>query len=167
MYIITLSKLQVGQVKSSLAKVGFAFTDIKEVSSEQGYTTYGTLETQTSLIVVRVSNHICSMKNWTDRYKPSLVANKKLARRMGQNIQSQYKKRCFFSIVFKAFDYEPNDNGSWKAICAEYVFDPISVEEDGQIIQIANDAAKLQQGNVVSICGINPTMDERALSSKE
>lgn len=143
-----------------LSKVGFSFSDVKETDSEKGVTTYGTLETKSSLIVVRVSNHICSMRNWTERYKPVSVPNKKLARRMGNNIQTQYKKRVFFSIVFKAFDYKPNDNGTWKATCAEYVFNPLTVEENGLIVNIANDAKKLRNGEIITICCMNPKIRE-------
>lgn len=133
-----LSIRQVGVIKSVLAKCGFTFENVQESSTEDGYTVYGMHETKDSLIVVRISNHMCSMKNWTDRYKAALIPNKKLLRRMRGNLQKKYKKRCFFSIVFKAFDYAVNDNGSWKAICNEYVFNPIEVEKNGKIANIAN-----------------------------
>lgn len=155
-----ISIRQVGAVKTILAKSGFTFENVKEDSTKDGYTTYGTFNTPSAIIVVRLSNHICSMKNWTERYKPKLIAKPKLLRRMGKNIQDPYKERCFFSIVFKAFDYSVNDSGSWKAICNEYVFNPIEVEEGGTIGQIANDAKGLNRGKPSTINGIQPQIRE-------
>ena len=149
-----ISIRQVGAVKTILAKSGFIFENVKEDSTKDGYTTYGTFKTPSAIIVVRLSNHICSMKNWTERYKP------KLLRRMGKNIQDPYKERCFFSIVFKAFDYSVNDSGSWKAICNEYVFNPTEVEEGGTIGQIAHDAKGLNRGKPSTINGIQPQIRE-------
>ena len=155
-----ISIRQVGAVKTILAKSGFTFENAKEDSTKDGYTTYGTFKTPSAIIVVRLSNHICSMKNWTERYKPKLIAKPKLLRRMGKNIQDPYKERCFFSIVFKAFDYSVNDSGSWKAICNEYVFNPIEVEEGGTIGKIANDAKGLNRGKPSTINGIQPQIRE-------
>ena len=155
-----ISIRQVGAVKTILAKSGFTFENVKEESTKDGYTTYGTFKTPSAIIVVRLSNHICSMKNWTERYKPKLIAKPKLLRRMGKNIQDPYKERCFFSIVFKAFDYSVNDSGSWKAICNEYVFNPIEVEEGGTIGKIANDAKGLNRGKPSTINGIQPQIRE-------
>lgn len=155
-----ISIRQVGAVKTILAKSGFTFENVKEDSTKDGYTTYGTFKTPSAIIVVRLSNHICSMKNWTERYKPKLIAKPKLLRRMGKNIQDPYKERCFFSIVFKAFDYSVNDSGSWKAICNEYVFNPIEVEEGGTIGKIANDAKGLNRGKPSTINGIQPQIRE-------
>jgi len=155
-----ISIIQVGAVKTILAKSGFTFENVKEDSTKDGYTTYGTFKTPSAIIVVRLSNHICSMKNWTERYKPKLIAKPKLLRRMGKNIQDPYKERCFFSIVFKAFDYSVNDSGSWKAICNEYVFNPIEVEEGGTIGKIANDAKGLNRGKPSTINGIQPQIRE-------
>lgn len=151
-----ISIRQVGAVKTILAKSGFTFENVKEDSTKDGYTTYGTFKTPSAIIVVRLSNHICSMKNWTERYKPKLIAKPKLLRRMGKNIQDPYKEISFFSIVFKAFDYFVNDSGSWKAICNEYVFNPIEVEEGGTIGKIANDAKGLNRGKPSTINGIQP-----------
>lgn len=155
-----ISIRQVGAVKTILAKSGFTFENVKEESTKDGYTTYGTFKTPSAIIVVRLSNHICSMKNWTERYKPKLIAKPKLLRRMGKNIQDPYKERCFFSIVFKAFDYSVNDSGSRKAICNEYVFNPIEVEEGGTIGKIANDAKGLNRGKPSTINGIQPQIRE-------
>ena len=155
-----ISIRQVGAVKTILAKSGFTFENVKEDSTKDGYTTYGTFKTPSAIIVVRLSNHICSMKNWTERYKPKLIAKPKLLRRMGKNIQDPYKERSFFSIVFKAFDYFVNDSGSWKAICNEYVFNPIEVEEGGTIGKIANDAKGLNRGKPSTINGIQPQIRE-------
>lgn len=152
-----LSLRQISLVKSVLTKKGFLFENVKEDSSKEGYTTYGTLKTSNAIIVVRLSNHICSMKNWTERYKAKLEANPKLLRRMGRNIQDPYKERHFFSIVFNAFDYNPNDSGKWKAICNEYVFNPKEVEDNGSIAQIASDSSNLSNGQTISINGITPT----------
>ena len=76
---------------------------------------------------------------------------------MGRNIQDPYKDRCFFSVVFKAFDYQPNDNGKWKAVCNEYVFNPLEVEENRTIGTITQDCAKLSEGKPISINGVSPT----------
>ena len=155
-----ISIRQVGAVKTILAKSGFTFENVKEDSTKDGYTTYGTFKTPSAIIVVRLSNSICSMKNWTERYKPKLIAKPKLLRRTGKNTQDPYKERCFFSIVFKAFDYSVNDSGSWKAICNEYVFNPIEVEEGGTIGKIANDAKGLNRGKPNTINGIQPQIRE-------
>lgn len=154
--IYKIAKTQVDFVKSVLGK-RFSFEDNNTNETNGGYTTYGTLETPTALIIVRVSNHICSMDNWTQRYKPKRIANKKLARRMGNNLQTPYKDRCFFSVVFKAFDYQPNDVGSWRAICNEYTFDPLEIEENGSLGNIAQDCLKLNSNKSVSINGQAPT----------
>ena len=154
--IYKIAKTQVDFVKSVLGK-RFSFEDNNTNETNGGYTTYGTLETPTALIIVRVSNHICSMDNWTQRYKPKRIANKKLARRMGNNLQPPYKDRCFFSVVFKAFDYQPNDVGSWRAICNEYTFDPFEIEENGSLGNIAQDCLKLNSNKSVSINGQAPT----------
>lgn len=153
--IFQIARQQVDLVKSVLGK-RFAFEDNSTNEVQSGYTTYGTLETPTALIVVRLSNHICSMNNWTTRYKPKLIANSKLARRMGNNLQLPYKERCFFSIVFKAFDYTPNDVGNWKAICREYVFNPLEIEKSGTIGNISKDCLKLNSNEIISINGQNP-----------
>ena len=97
------------------------------------------------------------MKNWSERYKAKLKANPKLLKRMGRNVQDPYKERHFFSIVFNAFDYNPNDSGKWKAICNEYVFNPKEVEDNGSIAQIARDSSNLSNGQTISINGITPT----------
>lgn len=76
---------------------------------------------------------------------------------MGRNVQDPYKERHFFSIVFNAFDYNPNDSGKWKAICNEYVFNPKEVEDNGSIAQIARDSSNLSNGQTISINGITPT----------
>jgi hypothetical protein len=76
---------------------------------------------------------------------------------MGSNFQDPYKDRCFYSVVFKAFDYQPNDNGKWKAVCSEYVFNPLDVEENRTIGIIVQDCAKLNINQPVSINGVNPT----------
>ena len=154
--IYKIAKTQVDFVKSVLGK-RFSFEDNNTNETNGGYTTYGTLETPTALIIVRVSNHICSMDNWIQRYKPKRIANKKLARRMGNNLQTPYKDRCFFSVVFKAFDYQPNDVGSWRAICNEYTFDPLEIEENGSLGNIAQDCLKLNSNKSVSINGQAPT----------
>lgn len=154
--IYKIAKTQVDFVKSVLGK-RFSFEDNNTNETNGGYTTYGTLETPTALIIVRVSNHICSMDNWTQRYKTKRIANKKLARRMGNNLQTPYKDRCFFSVVFKAFDYQPNDVGSWRAICNEYTFDPLEIEENGSLGNIAQDCLKLNSNKSVSINGQAPT----------
>lgn len=62
--------------------------------------------------------------------------------------------------MFKAFDYSVNDSGSWKAICNEYVFNPIEVEEGGTIGKIANDAKGLNRGKPSTINGIQPQISE-------
>ena len=152
-----LSLRQISLVKSVLSKKGFSFKNVKEDSLKEGYTTYGTLKTSNAIIVVRLSNHICSMKNWSERYKAKLKANPKLLKRMGRNVQDPYKERHFFSIVFNAFDYNPNDSGKWKAICNEYVFNPKEVEDNGSIAQIARDSSNLSNGQTISINGITPT----------
>lgn len=95
-----LSLRQISLVKSVLSRKGFSFKNVKEDSLKEGYTTYGTLKTSNAIIVVRLSNHICSMKNWSERYKAKLKANPKLLKRMGRNVQDPYKERHFFSIVF-------------------------------------------------------------------
>jgi hypothetical protein len=154
--IYQLARVQVDMVKSALGK-RFTFEDNNTNEPQGGYTTYGTLKTPNAIIVVRISNHICSMNNWTERYKPKLVANNKLLRRMGSNFQDPYKDRCFYSVVFKAFDYQPNDNGKWKAVCSEYVFNPLDVEENRTIGIIVQDCAKLNINQPVSINGVNPT----------
>lgn len=151
-----LARAQVDMVKSALGK-RFTFEDDPNNEAESGYTAYGTLKTPTAIIVLRLSNHICSMKNWTERYKQKLIANNKLLKRMGRNLQDPYKDRCFFSVVFKAFDYQPNDNGKWKAVCNEYVFNPLEVEENRTIGIITQDCAKLSEGKIISINGVNPT----------
>ena len=152
-----LSLRQISLVKSVLSRKGFSFKNVKEDSLKEGYTTYGTLKTSNAIIVVRLSNHICSMKNWSERYKAKLKANPKLLKRMGRNVQDPYKERHFFSIVFNAFDYNPNDSGKWKAICNEYVFNPKEVEDNGSIAQIARDSYNLSNGQTISINGITPT----------
>lgn len=154
--IYKIAKTQVDFVKSVLGK-RFSFEDNNTNETNGGYTTYGTLETPTALIIVRVSNHICSMDNWTQRYKPKRIANKKLARRMENNLQTPYKDRCFFSVVFKAFDYQPNNVGSWRVICNEYTFDPLEIEENGSLGNIAQDCLKLNSNKSVSINGQAPT----------
>ena len=121
-----LARAQVDMVKSALGK-RFTFEDDPNNETESGYTTYGTVKTPTAIIVLRLSNHICSMKNWTERYKQKLIANNKLLKRMGRILQDPYKDRCFYSVVFKSFDYKPNDIGKWKATCSEYVFNPLEV----------------------------------------
>lgn len=150
-----LARNQIDAVKSVFSR-RFNFEDNKTNEVQGGYTTYGTLITQNAIVVMRISNHICSMNNWTERYKPKLTANKKLLRRMGRNIQSPYKERHFYSIVFKSFDYTPNDNGSWNAKCYEYVFNPTNIENNGEITNIINDAQKIKDGNAVTINGIEP-----------
>ena len=151
-----LARAQVDMVKSALGK-RFTFEDDPNNETESGYTTYGTVKTPTAIIVLRLSNHICSMKNWTERYKQKLIANNKLLRRMGRNLQDPYKDRCFYSVVFKSFDYKPNDIGKWKATCSEYVFNPLEVEENRSIGIIAQDCMKLSTNQSV-INGINPTI---------
>lgn len=151
-----LARMQIDMVKSALGK-RYTFEDDPNNEAESGYTTYGTLKTPTAIIVLRLSNHICSMKNWAGRYDPKRIANPKLLRRMGRNFQDPYKDRCFFSVVFKAFDYQPNDNGKWKAVCNEYVFNPLEVEENRTIGIITQDCAKLSEGKPISINGVNPT----------
>lgn len=150
-----LARMQIDMVKSALGK-RYTFEDDPNNEAESGYTTYGTLKTPTA-IVLRLSNHICSMKNWAGRYDPKRIANPKLLRRMGRNFQDPYKDRCFFSVVFKVFDYQPNDNGKWKAVCNEYVFNPLEVEENRTIGIITQDCAKLSEGKPISINGVNPT----------
>lgn len=151
-----LARAQVDMVKSALGK-RFTFEDDPNNETESGYTTYGTVKTPTAIIVLRLSNHICSMKNWTERYKQKLIANNKLLKRMGRNLQDPYKDRCFYSVVFKSFDYKPNDIGKWKATCSEYVFNPLEVEENRSIGIIAQDCMKLSTNQSV-INGINPTI---------
>lgn len=151
-----LARMQIDMVKSALGK-RFTFEDDPNNEAESGYTTYGTLKTPTAIIVLRLSNHICSMKNWAGRYDPKRIASPKLLRRMGRNLQDPYKDRCFFSVVFKAFDYQPNDNGKWKAVCNEYVFNPLEVEENRTIGIITQDCAKLSEGKPISVNGVNPT----------
>ena len=80
-----LARAQVDMVKSALGK-RFTFEDDPNNETESGYITYGTVKTPTAIIVLRLSNHICSMKNWTERYKQKLIANNKLLRRMGRNL---------------------------------------------------------------------------------
>lgn len=96
-----ISIRQVGAVKTILAKSGFIFENVKEDSTKDGYTTYGTFKTPSAIIVVRLSNHICSMKNWTERYKPKLIAKPKLLRRMGKNIQTHTKKDVFLVLCLR------------------------------------------------------------------
>ena len=157
--IYQIARSQVDFVKTALKK-RFDFKDDNEDkndnNTENGYTTYGTLKTPTAIIVLRISNHICSMDNWTARYKQKLVANNKLLRRMGHNIQDPYKDRCFYSIVFKAFDYQPNDVGSWKASCSEYVFNPLEIEKNRTIGEIVKDCVTLNQEKNVKINGVSP-----------
>lgn len=155
--ILTIANNQVDLLKSTLGAAQFSFNDDKtEAPDMNGYTTYGYLETNTKIIVVRISNHICSMRNWTERYKPQLQPNKKMARRMGNNLQPQYKERCFFSIVFRAFTYQPNDSGTWRAKCNEYVFNPMEVNKNGLISTIAKDSRLLIRGNAIVIASITP-----------
>ena len=87
--IFQIARMQVDSVKSVLGN-RFVFEDNNTNEVQSGYTTYGTMETTSALIVVRVSNHICSMNNWTERYKPKRIPNKKLARKMIKNIQEPY-----------------------------------------------------------------------------
>ena len=141
--IYQLARTQVDMVKSALGK-RFTFEDNNTNEPQGGYTTYGTLKTSNAIIVVRISNHICSMNNWTERYK--------------QKLKDPYKDRCFFSVVFKAFDYQPNDNGKWKAVCSEYVFNPLEVEENRTIGIITQDCTKLNANQPISINGVNPTI---------
>ena len=148
-----LARMQIDMVKSALGK-RFTFEDDPNNEAESGYTTYGTLKTPTAIIVLRLSNHICSMKNWVGRYDPKRIASPKLLRRMGRNLQDPYKDRCFFSVVFKAFDYQPNDNGKWKAVCNEYVFNPLEVEKNRTIGIITQDCAKLSEGKPISVNGV-------------
>jgi 3D (Asp-Asp-Asp) domain-containing protein len=157
--LLNLANKQVSFVKSMLGK-RFRFVDEPSKEGEKGYTTYGTLEKPNSIIVVRISNHNCSMQNWSSQYKPPLVANKKLLRRMGKNLQRPYKEKVFFSIVFKAFDYTTNDKGSWKA-----VFNPLEVQETNNISTIALDAQKLSLGTPIPIGGISPTVRTTDTSS--
>ena len=126
-----LSLRQISLVKSVLSKKGFSFKNVKDDSLKEGYTTYGTLKTSNAIIVVRLSNHTFSMKNWTERYK----ANN------------------FYNIVFNAFDDNPNDSGKWNTICNEYVFNPKEVEDNGSIAQIARDSSNLS--NVQTIYNSN------------
>jgi hypothetical protein len=157
-----LARAQVDMVKSALGK-RFTFEDDPNNETESGYTTYGTVKTPTAIIVLRLSNHICSMKNWTERYKQKLIANNKLLKRMGRNLQDPYKDRCFYSVVFKSFDYKPNDIGKWKATCSEYVFNPLEVEENRSIGIIAQDCMKLSTNQSV-INGINPTISTATIT---
>lgn len=163
--IYQLARTQVDMVKSALGK-RFTFEGNESNETNGGYTTYGTLKTQTAIVVVRLSNHICSMKNWTDRYKQKLIASPKLQRRMGRNFQGPYKDRCFFSIVFKTFDYQPNDIGTWKATCNEYVFNPIEVEKNGAIGNIVQDCMKLNSNQIVTINGLDPTIRTTEVTKK-
>lgn len=151
-----LARSQVDMVKSALGK-RFTFEDDPNNGTEKGYTTYGTLKTPTAIIVLRLSNHISSMKNWAERYDPKRIAKPKLLRIIGRNVQDPYKDRRFFSVVFKAFDYQQNDNGKWKAMCNEYVFNPLEVEEKKAIGIIAHDCAELCKNHPISINGVNPT----------
>ena len=75
---------------------------------------------------------------------------------MGNKIQDPYKDRCFYSIVFKAFDYQPNDIGTWKAICNEYVFNPMEIEKNGAIANIIQDCTNLNANQAIAINGITP-----------
>jgi len=152
-----LARSQVDMLKSALGK-RFAFEDNKDNEVLGGYTTYGTMKTPTAIIVLRISNHVCSMNNWTERYNPKLIPNNKLLRRMGKNLQDPYKDRLFFSVVFKAFDYQTNDAGSWNAICNEYIFNPYEVEESRTIERIAQDCLKINIGEPISINGTNPNI---------
>ena len=74
-----LSLRQISLVKSVLSKKGFSFKNVKEDSLKEGYTTYGTLKTSNAIIVVRLSNHTCSMKNWTERYKANIPSSRDTA----------------------------------------------------------------------------------------
>ena len=155
--IYQLARTQVDMLKSALGK-RFTFEDNKDNEVQGGYTTYGTIKTPTAIIVLRISNHVCSMNNWTERYKPKLIQNNKLLRRMGKKLQDPYKDRLFFSVVFKAFDYQTNDAGSWNAICNEYIFNPYEVEEGRTIGRIAQDCLKINIGEPISINGTNPNI---------
>ena len=62
-----LARMQIDMIKSALGK-RYTFEDEPNNEAEIGYTTYGTLKTPTAIIVLRLSNHICSMKNWAGRY---------------------------------------------------------------------------------------------------
>lgn len=58
--ILTIANNQVDLLKSTLGAAQFSFNDDKtEAPDMSGYTTYGYLETNTKIIVVRISNHIC------------------------------------------------------------------------------------------------------------
>ena len=161
--IFNIAQKQVDYVKSILGK-RFVFEDNNTNEVQGGYTTYGTLTTPSSIVVVRISNHVCAMENWTERYKKRLIPNKKLARRMGSNLQEPYKYRYFYSIVFKAFDYNPNDSGAWNAECFEYVFNPIEVKNENKIDSVARDAFGLS-GQKTLIAGLSP-ITRKAITSK-
>ena len=124
-----LSLRQISLVKSVLSRKGFLFENVKEDSSKEGYTTYGTLKTSNAIIVVRLSNHKCSMKNWTERYK----ANN------------------FYNIVFNAFDDNHNHSEKRTPFYNDHIFNPKEVEDNGLIAQIASDLCNLMNVQTISI----------------
>ena len=54
-----------------------------------------------ALIVVRISNHRTYLQTWADRYKPIILPNKKVLRRMGSNLPTVNRKKWFYSFVFE------------------------------------------------------------------
>lgn len=53
------------------------------------------------LLVVRVSNHRTHLQTWADRYTKTLRPNKKMQRRMGENLPKVYRQKMFYSFVFE------------------------------------------------------------------
>ena len=53
------------------------------------------------LIVVRISNHRTYLQTWADRYKPTILPNKKVIRRMGKNLPLVNRMKNFYSFVFE------------------------------------------------------------------
>lgn len=53
------------------------------------------------LLVVRVSNHRTHLQTWADRYTKTLCPNKKMQRRMGENLPKVYRQKMFYSFVFE------------------------------------------------------------------
>ncbi len=166
----------INEISKGLKSAGFKEINRKQEKASEGrmgFTVYDEKETSTDLYVVRISNHICALHNFSDNYKEPLRANSKLMRRMGKNIQRPYKPIHFYSFVFKEFDIPQNDNAAWNLKCFEYVLAPESIYNGGDDALLNSKSDEIvnlfdspnSHDIPPSICGVSPVVGERKIDN--
>lgn len=96
------------------------------------------------LVVVRISNHRTYLQTWADRYKPTILPNKKVVRRMGKNLSMVNRTKYFYSFVFED-EQNTVGNNSVKSGRKIKVLESVNKSAQFTIDMLNGFAAALQQ----------------------